>query len=66
MNYQQFEIFKPNGTWVSSKKYPSQAEAEAAALQKSREYGETYAVREIGGYTLAIVSDGRVYTERGE
>lgn len=66
MNGQQFEIFKPNGTWVSSKKYTSQDAAEAAALQKSREYGETYAVRPVGGYTLAIFTDGKVYTERGE
>lgn len=63
----QFEIFKPNGTWVSSKKYTSQDAAEAAALQKCREMpSETYAVRPVGGYTLAIVSDGKVYTERGE
>ncbi len=53
-----FEIFKINSIWVSRHQFDTLEAAEAAALKKSREYGETYAVRETNGYTLAIFDSG--------
>jgi hypothetical protein len=57
-----YEIYKPNGIWVSNKKYPNQSEAEAVALQKSHDSkGEMYGVREVGGETVALFEDGRKF-----
>ena len=57
-----YEIYKPNGIWVSHKKYTDQSEAEAIALQKSADNkGETYGVRPVGGYAVAMFENGQKY-----
>lgn len=53
-----FEVFKFNSIWVSRHQYDTLEAAEAAALQKSAEYNETYGVRPVGGYTVAIFDCG--------
>lgn len=53
-----YEIFKINSIWVSRHQFDTLEAAEAAALKKSAEYKETYAVRPVGGYTLAIFDCG--------
>ncbi len=43
-----YEIYKPNGIWVSNKKYPNQSEAEAG--------GETVALFEDGRKFEAVAA----------